>query len=547
MKSLVYLHYRLIANSILYSLRTPRRLIPVILFVLWIGQSAMFSLILLLNPPPWGKYVHISVSSLDQLWSACFLTLTVIVVTLVYNSLRDGLLIFAVPHIDFLFPAPISRRSVLVMKIMGDYAKYAAYAGFAAMVSLQGYVVLGMKASSALFGCLGAVLLLTFVTNVTHTLNLLTAYGLFHLQLAARAVKFGLIVIVLVILTSALSQYLVTGDAGASLTEAGKNVLARVVFAPVVWCTNLVLGETPGMDHRPGRELLWLFMLSAGSLIVLLRRSENFYEPSLAVSAREARIRTAVQAGDWSSVRIEKRRDGPGASAAGIGVPPFGRGAVAVFWKYLVVQYRRMGWSTLGIFLLPPITAIAARTLIQSQEVLQQSPLAMLYVVWGFILTGQQDIRNELKQADVIKAMPIKGFKIVLAEVLGQWMQLVLFTTVAAISIRTLIPEADVRTLTLVIAGSITLSISSIAASAIAVLLYPDSRDRFQHLVPAFVGTILIGLTALPSLGVVTILLFAHQSVASMVISLVVINALLAWLLLSVAGRLFDALDPTAR
>ncbi len=548
MRPLAYLHLRLFVNSVKHTLRTPRRLVPMVLLAAWAGQSVIFSTVMALDPEAWQSMkVHIPAARMDQIWSACFISLTATVVTLVYNSLRDGLLIFAPPHIDFLFPAPIKRRSVLLMKLFGDYGRYAAYVIFVGVFALQGYMLIGMHASTAFYAAVGALLLLSFVTNATHLLNVVTSYGVARLKITARVVKFSLVLVVSLLFVTALGHYVATGDAAGSLAVAAQNALAEFLLAPIVWCTNLIVGSTPGMVHNPMRELAWLAILAGGSLFALLRRPENFYEPSLAISARMARIRAAMNTGDWSSVAIEKRRDMEKARSAGLSIPPFGRGAVSLVWKYMAVQCRRMGWSMLALVLLPPITALAARSLVHDAEVLKQSPYAILYVVWGFIFAAQADLRSELRQTDVIKAIPIRGFKIILAQVFGQWLQLSVFALVAAVSIRWMIPEADGETLAIALVGSLSISISCISWSAIAVMLYPDCRDRLQLIVPGFVSLVLVGLTVLPSVAIIVRMLALGERLLSISVTLVLINILLAWMGLWIAGALFERYDPTAQ
>ena len=545
MRPLFYLHYRLIVNSIKYTLRTPRRLIPTLVVVLWLVQSITFSIVWLIAPP-YGVKISLGSMKLEQIWAVVFIGLTAAVIMITYSALRDGLLVFMPPHIDFLFPAPVSRRVVLVMKLLNDYGKHALYAAGGALVLLQVYVLLSKAPMTAATAWLGAVLLLVFVTNATHLLNIVTAYGAMRLRIAARFFKVALVLVAAGLIASAVTNFIWSGDVTVSLTRSVHNDVARFLLAPVVWCTNLVVGRMPNVAYRPVLDLLWLFLLAVGSFVVLIRRPENFYEPSLAVSARVARIRAAVQTGDWSTVRMERRRDTSGARSAGLWIPPFGRGAVALVWKYILVQYRRMGWSLLALFVLPPLTAYAVNSLIRDKNMLSHAPYGILFVVWGFIFAAQQDLRSELRQADVIKSMPIRGIKIVLAQTFGQWLQLAAFVGIAGLSIYKLIPEADKEALTLVLVGSLSLAMSCIAASGIAVLMYPDSRDRFQLMVPAFVGTIFVSMALIPSIAVLVVLLALHESILMLASALVVLNFILAWVALYIAGELFDRLDPTS-
>ncbi|MDO8585582.1 MAG: putative ABC exporter domain-containing protein [Armatimonadota bacterium] len=550
MRALAYLQLRLFVNSIKHIARSPKRLIPAILLAVFVLPSLLMNLaIAVMGVPRYGSYGHkeyLEGLQAEALWSGVFALLALVVVYTLYNALSEGLLIFSASHIDFVFPSPVNRRVVLIFKLLGDYSKYAMYAGFVFLFVIPPFFGMagGPVFPAALYCWLGTVFLLILATNVSHTLNIATTYTASRFSAAGAVVRTAILALVAATVLAGIYHYRQSGDALASLVASVYAGAARVILAPVSWCANLIVGPLTGQTAGAVLLVAALGLLAIASALVLLARPENFYEPSLGISGRMARLKAA--GGNLAALRIEAMKRRRNASYSRSPVPPFGRGASALIWKNLVTR-TRASRSTLAIlFLLPPLLAAAVGYFAREPEIQRFSPFAMVYVVWIVSSASQQELRSEFRQVDIIKAIPASGFSVVAAQVFSQWLLVAVLTIVGALSVLVFIPGADHYFLGIATLGSLTIGFVCIAASSVPVLLYPDARDKWQLLIPTWITMIVLALVIGPSAVICAVLAVFRVNLAIIALSLIAINTALSWGALAISGRLFERFDPTA-
>lgn len=549
MKPLIYLELRQLANSIKNLARSPKRLIPAVIIGAWLISAVIQNLLIAsgLSQPMMPSVHTLRALPVDAMWSGIFLLLSVTSGLVIYSALSEGLLVFAPSHIDFLFPTPINRRNVLAFKLLRDYVKYAVLAAifFMALGSpLYGSLRIPPY-PTIILSWLGSFFLIVFVMNVTHTLNIVGTFGAHRLRFASRLVKFGMLGIAGIIIAAAAVHFSRTGQAFPSFIAATRNGLATVLLSPIAWCTDLILAPITGVVYETWGELLWLFVLASGSTVVLLSRPENIYEPSLGISMRMARVRAAMRVGDVVTARIQAGGWRGRHTYLAPPIPPFGRGASALLWKNLVVRIRTLRWGVAMILVLP-LGAAAAAALVNQTIILRLAPLAIPYCVWLLALTSQQEMRGELRQANIVKAMPVSSFRIIAAEVFYHWLMILVVVLVAALSIWLFIPQTDPDMLSLTVVISLALGFTCVAAVSIPVLLYPDSRDKMQEVITHLVSFVLASIVILPSLLVAVAFVLLRANLALTACVVVALNGALAWSALAIAGALFGRFDPTA-
>ena len=175
MSTLLYLEARQIVNYARITLRSPKRLVPAILVVLWmlmfIGPQLMLRLM-----GPRHPISGLSLTIPPQIPIALFALLSIVMLYKVHRSFSEGMVTFPLADIDFLFPTPISRRTILGLRLLGLYAKLGLYVLFLAFIF--GYQV-SMFAPSSVgvsVSCLAVILFGIFLTNTCTTINLVATF-----------------------------------------------------------------------------------------------------------------------------------------------------------------------------------------------------------------------------------------------------------------------------------------------------------------------------------------------------------------------------------
>lgn len=548
MKPLIYLTYRLLVNGLKNILTTPKKLIPVILIGFWLITSLGSNIFLYSMHSHMGRAVPALVMpelTFSVIWAGIFSILSVIVVWVIYSALSEGSLVFTLQQIDFLFPTPIDRRSVLLLKLISDYLRYAATAAF--VIFLGGSVIMPFvgNVSALPLAWIAVVSLLILAMNVSHTLKIVTTYGMRKLQLAALVVKLVILAAVVMILVTVGISYGSNHDAVASLASALKNGPVRVLFLPIAWCTDVVVGPLNGGVGR-GMELLWLLGLTTASFVVLIMRPENFYEPSLSVSARMAKVKAAARSGGWSAIRAESRRRKGRTTYGASFIPPFGKGAIATLWKSLIIMLRTSGQAIVFASVLIPIAAALVGRYVVDNELRNFIGVVIPYFALLFALSAMNRMRNELQHTNIIKTMPIPGIRIVAAMVSEHWIIMLYFMGLIWISLLTFTPGVDPHYLNLAFIAAVTCGLSLISIVAILTMMYPDMRDKLQQMIPNLLAFIFVGVGMLPTVIIVVIAAWLKLNLLLTTLMLLIVNSGVTWGALSIAGMLYDRYDPTS-
>ncbi len=556
MRPLLYLEIRQFLNSSRNTLRTPKRLIPALIIAAgtfaWVMQAILFSFAA-------ASYSHdhpevtlaASLLPSELIRAGGFLALSIGSVIVLYQAFASGSLIFSIAHIDFLFPTPISRRSVLLVKLVKDYLKYAFWVAFF-VTFLGSPICLALRLSVFPSGFITIAALtgyLLFVVNLAHTLNIIFTFGFERLKQAGLVLKLALVGVLGSVIGYGAHQYVVAGlDVEQIFLVAANSPIIKTVFAPASWCADLALAPVLAVGHRELAYLPVIWILAVASFALLMSRKENIYEPSLGVSVRASRLRVAMRSGDQAAVRTEMMREKGSAKAGKLTIPPFGKGAMALMWKGVLVRYRMSVGHMLFMALLPILLALLAQnTLAKEAQVLRYLPLLLVYVSFVFSMTVQPQIRAELKHANILKSMPIAGWKVMLVQSVNGSLFLALGILAFAGSLWAFVPGTRGSLLPTCTIASPFLGFACISATIIPALLYPDTRDSAQNFTCNLIGFILTTIAAVPTVVMgIMLLLVVKSSLWAALVPICLANLIIGGAGVVISGAVFRRFDPTS-
>ena len=149
----------------------------------------------------------------------------------------------------------------------------------------------------------------------------------------------------------------------------------------------------------------------------VLRAEVSFEEASIAKAEKRATLRRALQEGRGANLLTKRKARG-----APFKLSSTGRPELAFLWKNLLAS---------ASYLRPRVALIAAAVIVvgsqwlarAEHEALQAAAAAFAMIVAGYTLAfgplvARQDLRLDLSNTDILKTYPLRGWQIVLGEVL---------------------------------------------------------------------------------------------------------------------------------
>jgi hypothetical protein len=297
----------------------------------------------------------------------------------------------------------------------------------------------------------------------------------------------------------------------------------------------------------------------------------SFEEASIARAEKRAARRRASQQGDWrGNVAVAKPR-APAFELAGSGRPEF-----AFLWKNLL--------ATSAFFRPRPVLVLTAILVGATSWISRQPDLAAIGVVFSVVglvilimtvLLGPQiarmDLRTDLVNADILKTYPLRGWQIVLGEMLTPVAILTVVFWIALLTVYLSLPgdsfariPADLRAMAamgLAVLAPPFIAIQVLMPNA-ATVLFPAwvqaTRDQTERGIEVlgqrliFVASQLLvtALVLLPALLVGVLAFFVVNLIAGFeagaivaVIAMAVLLAFEAWLGIRWLGNRFEELD----
>jgi hypothetical protein len=197
------------------------------------------------------------------------------------------------------------------------------------------------------------------------------------------------------------------------------------------------------------------------------------------------------------------------------------------------------------LFLLPPVAAAIAAKVLQGSPALVYSSVAIPYVGWYLVMSvGYQGLISEFRHGEIIKTIPDSGRAIVAVQVFARWLPIFAFVMVSAWSIIVFIPSTNLHLLKILAIATITGAFACLSMCSIVAMLYPTTRDKLSMTVPGCISSFLIIVVVIPTAIIAALASELRWSVTVTAISLLIVNLIISWIALRVAGAAFRNADP---
>ncbi|MBV9852588.1 MAG: HlyD family efflux transporter periplasmic adaptor subunit [Armatimonadetes bacterium] len=477
-----------IKNTLLHTLRSPKKLAPLLLMAAYTAWMWW-----MMGHTPAGRQAGPNVAHLLRQHRALFhtglfLSLTLFGTATLERGFVGGSLHFVPADVDYLFAAPFSRRLVLLFKVGLPVLATAAFAVAMAVYSLSHTGHGGTPPGWVVWGAFGACLGVYF--NLAVALEL--AFGMGRWPWGRRAISAALLLIIAYVGVTCWQQ----GAAGlARISEHGP---LPVLFYP---CRLAADVGTAALGGRGGLAAVWgLLVCYALSLALVFSRNENYYEPALSGAERQWRDLQAQQENPWHILRPRA-----GARRALYSLRPFGRGAGALFWAHGAAAFKTP-FASVGLPLLAG-AALAALTWRAGPENIGIAVglFTFYYFAATTVFSGIFFFRRALQRQALIRPLPLLARGAVLAEVGPRTALAALFYPVVALGI--VLSHGTVAAfLALTLLGLPLASLCLNLLQFTLALWYPSTQDKVQDFVSETIQlvitlllmTILASLLAVP-------------------------------------------------
>lgn len=482
--------------------------------------------------------------------AAITLTLILIGIAIINTGLGDRLLALGPSDVDYLFPAPISRRVVLAYRIPGltvGSVGIALYLLF--MISMFTQVLepnfpnSGTTISpwwvnpAALFLSGGVYLNIAMYLSVQFSERSSFKKGLWVFA-SVLGIAFG---------------YVAYVGGVESAVEFLQMPVLRSVFIPSALASDTVVAA---YSQQPaGAPLLWLLFGYLGTLALLLSSDSNWYEQSIASTDKWTALRQAAKGG-WSGVMAAKASSYRYRGSKPYTIRPFGSRAIALFWAHLCAAAKK----PIPNFIVPLMAglvvggggAVAIRSIVNnlggpmrhgSTPIVGAESFGytlvgvMVFYLWqGFMTTSRTASESSIRRRELVAPLPISGWQSVAADMgVPVCAILVCFVSAAITYIALGGPNPILLGFGFGISMPLRLA-TRIVLQHIVVIAYPDLADKMQRLISMLIGSI-VGIPFL-LLEVVVCLpgVFLH-SIWAALIPLTLIQFPLGALFLFLAGK----------
>jgi len=392
-----------------------------------------------------------------------------------WPSKKRGALAFYRSDVQFLFPAPLTRKELI---------RYAVFRSQLGVLIGSLFMTLFFRASSRAGGwtffigtSFALAILNLHLTGVSLRRESLSSHGVAGiarqwLPVAVVGVAAIIIVGTVALDWNTLASQAHASDVGAELSRLATSGAAGIVLMPFRAVTRLPVAQSPAAFLR---ALPWALLIFILNYFWVIRSDAQFEEASAEFAEKIARIRKGQLA-------APKVRSGttPTPFKLSLEGPP----ETAILWKNLIMVGRYLSLRTLILFL--PLFVMFGVVLVSgSRGGLGAAFGGMSVLVFIFtILLGPQiarnDLRRDLANLAVLKTWPVSGAALVRGEVMAPAVLLTVIASLCALN-------------GVIFAASIRMSASSaIAAGVLApglILLQLLAQNALAVLWPSWFAT----------------------------------------------------------
>ncbi len=441
--ALLYLQYHSVKNRLLMRfkrLKQPKYLLGGIVGALYFyfyffrylfrGRGASATLGTAISPQDLALY-----ESLGAL-----ILLVILLIAWILPRQRAALT-FTEAEVAFLFPAPISRRGLVHFKLLRSQMAILFTTLLLTLVSNRFGGPKWIHAAG--WWLILSTLNLHFLGS-SFARTLLLERGISNWQ--RRFVSLGVVLAAAAIVLAWARRTMPGVDLShidniEALKEYGQKVLTAGPAPFLLYPFRLVV--RPYLAPSP---TAFLFAVIPALLIMLLhyawviRSNVAFEEASVEASRKIAEKVASVRAGNWQAAGRKPKRRRPPFTLRPIGSPP-----VAILWKNLINAGQGF---TPRLWILLVATAMGAslglgQTFGKSGLIPALGMIAAVFTLWSLVFGPQflrQDFRQDLPLADILKMYPMRGWQIVLGELLApaailtgiQWFLLIIATVLCS-------------------------------------------------------------------------------------------------------------------
>ncbi len=366
-------------------------LFTLLVFFLMFGQNLLF----LATQGPARAMGH-GTDSLQEILPVGMLLYCVLAVV---SSLGQRAIYFSPADVDFLFPAPFSRREILLYKILGT----ASGAVFIALILATSLVVVIRSWPAAVIGAFLAVLLVNSVTLCFQLVAQTISERAF--SLARRGVLFGLLAAA-VLAFSQTGHDALEGNWQETLRAARYSAVAQVLLAPFAVYANIISAERLLPDALGWTALGAALVVAVYAAAV--RLDANYLETAASVSRQiQERVQRAAREGVFARPTRRPTR------SSRLPQPPWFGGAGPLAWRQTVQSLRGARGGL--VFTLVIVAMFAGPYLLGSHRS-GQLPTVLPSVVIGaavyvtFLFSAQVPLgfRGDYERMELLKSLPIR-------------------------------------------------------------------------------------------------------------------------------------------
>jgi hypothetical protein len=489
-RALVYLRVTSFVGQIksrLLRLKQPKYLAGALVGAAWIW----FTFLRRLNEPHPGRpgirpSPEIPVDALPVLLEAGALALVIILI-LNWAAPRRAALTFSEAEIAFLFPAPVNRRMLVHYRLLGAQFGIVLTSLVFSLVFGRGQALGG----NVWFHTIGWWIVLatlnlhftgtSFVYSKVLNRSLTSQQG----RVGALVAVYGIIAVLVLWTVFAIRPPL---PADLETGRTFQSYAATQIHAgPLPWLLTIPKLLIAPYFAIGAREFLFAlgpaFVVLAAHYFWVVHTEVSFEEASLAKAEKRAEHLRRAQQGDWRGRPANQSAQKPAFKLASVGRPE-----IAFLWKNLL--------STSSVFRPRVALAMAAIVFVGSQWLLRSEMEAFRLAALMFSgvllaatllfgpLMARQDLRSDLKNADILKTYPLRGWQVLLGEMLTPLAILTAFVWICLLALFLLLPTDKLAWLAPSLRAAAALGLAVVAPPFVALqLLVPNA---FAVIFPAW-------------------------------------------------------------
>jgi ABC-2 type transport system permease protein len=324
-------------------------------------------------------------------------------------------LTFTRADVQWLFPAPLTRRQLIVYRMLSSQPALL-------VSSLILTAIIGRRTlADALIFFVGVWLLETtlslHLSGVSLRRRSLGAHG--FAGWSRQWMPLSVVTVASVVLVATVLGGWPHLWAAQSIQE-GAEVLQRLfssgAAAMVLWpSAALVRVAMAPSGAAFATALPWALLLLALNLVWVVRSDAAFEEAS-AENAEKVAQTLAAMRGRGLVVGQPKRRPAP------FTLSPTGRVEVAFLWKNLILHSRQSRWM-LVLALMPAVTVGVVAAMDERSKIFDMVAMACVGISIMLLFMGPLALRNDLRQdliyVATLKAWPVRGAALVRGEILA--------------------------------------------------------------------------------------------------------------------------------